>query len=114
MNADLLDLTVRELLERVLGTGAAPAAEADPWIDAKEQQLVPHRELHAAAKRGELELFKSGRRYLVRRSALDRFIARPEHRVGAEAEPESAEPESNVAHILKANGFARRSAGGVK
>lgn len=112
MSADLLDLTVRELLERVLG--AVPAAEADPWVDAKEQPLVPHRELHAAAKRGEIELYRSGRRYLLRQSALDRFIARPEHRVGAEVDAESAEPESTVAHILRANGFARRSAGGAK
>ena len=111
MSADLLKLTLGELLERALAH--APAAEADPWIDVREQPLVAHRELLNAGKRGELELYRTGRKTLVRRSELDRWIARPEHRVGAEVQAEPA-PASNVEHILQRAGYSRRSAGGSK
>jgi len=103
---DLLSLTVADLLERLT---AAPAAEADPWLDIREQDLAPHRVLLDAGKAGELALFRVCRRTLVRRSELDRWIQLPEHRVTAATEPEP-QASSGVEHILARNGFRKAGA----
>lgn len=109
MSADLLAMTVGQLLERLLS--AAPAAEADRWVDIREQGLAPHRVLLDAAKAGELALYKVGRRTLVRQSELDRWVQLPQHRVTEQLVDTEPEVASGVAHILAAHGF-RKAAGG--
>ncbi len=105
---DLLDLPLREVLAR-LATPSAPI-EADPWVDPRACE-APFREVLAAGKRGELALFKVGRKYLVRRSELDRWLALPEHRVTACAEKKG---ESAAQHLLDRYGYRRVDRQGAK
>ncbi len=102
---DPLDLTVRDLLASLVQTPSA--ADPDPWVDPRARDL--HRPLLAAAQRGEVALSKIGRKFLIRRSELDRWIAL--QRVPAEtSEPQPTAAASPVAHILERAGY-RKAAG---
>jgi hypothetical protein len=102
---DPLDMTLRELLTKLL---EPPEAPADPWVDLRSEACpVPYRQALSAGQRGELALHKVGRRLLVRRSELDRWIET--QRMQPTAAPEGkAEPPSNVQHILEREGYRRK------
>lgn len=73
--ADLLSMTVGELLTHVveyLGR-AQHSAESDPWVDIRTPEW-PHRRILASAQQGEVHVAKVGRRLLMRRSELNRWL----------------------------------------
>jgi hypothetical protein len=100
---DILRMSVAELIG--LLASSRTAATADPWVDPKACD-VAFREVLDAGRRGDCDLSKVGRRYLIRRSELDRWIAtrrvKPE-----EKKTGPAEPVSRVAHILEAYGYTK-------
>ena len=98
---DFMRMSVGDLLTML---GSQPKADADPWVDPKCCKEAAFRELLNAGKRGELALSKVGRRYLVRRSELDRWIAL--QRVNGDMRQPTA-AGSSVAHILEAHGFKK-------
>ncbi len=68
----LIEIRVRELVDLRLAERLG-AIESDPWIDQDASPLG--RKLHCRLVRGgELDGRKVGRKVLVRRSALDRFV----------------------------------------
>jgi excisionase family DNA binding protein len=105
--AALLDLTLRDLLARLVGPGGT--TEPDHWIDPRNAASpVPYRTVLSAARRGDLALCKVGRRLLVRRSELDRWIAAQP--IGAQPAPATVAPHG-ITHILQAHGYARKTPG---
>ena len=76
-----------DVLRRFLGTAPAPTAPGDDWVDAADAP-VPQRTLRNAVRAGKLEGSRLGGKLLVRRSALDRFVASA--RVRPAAEPSAA------------------------
>lgn len=69
---------------------AAPSSEsADPWVDAAQAE-IPQRTIRNAVRAGTLEGSRAGGKLLVRRSALDKFIARGRVRPTAEPSAELA------------------------
>ena len=77
--APLIDAIVDAVAERLRSQSLAPES---PWLDAKTSQLGV-RAFRAAARAGEFETFKVGRKYLARRSDVDGFVER--QRVDIEA-----------------------------
>lgn len=99
----------------VFEAAATLGADPDPWVDLRSKSSpVSWRLAVAAAKRGELEINRVGRARLVRRSALDAWIGRPEHRMEAQVKPGKAGKASQVDHILRAHGYAPKGGGNAK
>jgi excisionase family DNA binding protein len=105
-NDDPLDLTVRELLTRIVDRAPASSVDPDPWVDAAACP-VGWRHVLDAARRGELEASRIGRKVLVRRSELDRWLAAHRVEVRAAVAPAEKPPPSRVAHILEAAGYRK-------
>ena len=97
---DLVDLTLRDLLERLLADRRD--ADADPWVDLRKEGW-PFRRIVAAAKRGECKVSRIGRRLLMRRSELDAWVDR--HEIEVETEAASREPPEHIAHLLRREGY---------
>lgn len=99
---DPLDLTLRALLERLL------AAQRDDsgWVNVRGDQW-PWRQLVAAAERGECSISRVGRKLLMRREELDRWLALHAIRPRGEAK-RATEPANPVAHLLEDAGYRRR------
>jgi excisionase family DNA binding protein len=71
-------LAALDVLRRwMLAGGSAEQAAADAWVDSAEAE-VPQRTIRRAVAAGELTGSRVGKRLLVRRSELDRWIG--EHR----------------------------------
>ena len=103
---DPLDLSLRELLARLLQRATQTANDADPWVDPRGDDCpVAYRRVLAAARAGELELCKVGRSLLVRRSELDAWIEA--HRVGPPRPRPARAPHkaTKIAHILRKHGI---------
>jgi excisionase family DNA binding protein len=64
-------LAALDVFRRFFASG--PAEQIDEWIDAKDAP-VPQRTIRDAVRRGEIEATRAGRRLLVRRSELDRWL----------------------------------------
>lgn len=64
-------LAALDIVRRWLAAGNA--APVDDWVDAADAP-VPQRTIRDAVRRGELTGSRAGRRLLVRRSELDRWI----------------------------------------
>jgi excisionase family DNA binding protein len=113
MNAsagDPLDLTLREVLARVLAE-RTQSTDAGAWIDCADSAAcpIPWRRVLEAAQRGELEASRVGRRVLVRRVELDRWIASKQIKPRARATDSPQQPASRVAHLISAAGYRRVS-----
>ncbi len=105
MNRDLLSITLGELLA-LAGEQLAPrSAESDPWVNPSKCE-ISERQVRKAIRSGELRAYRVGRRLLVRRSELDAWIARPEHRVQPAVE-EKDDAEDHADRILAAHGWNR-------
>lgn len=102
-HADPLDMTLRELLHRLLDARSPMESE---WINVRTDQL-PWRQLVAAAERGEVELSRAGRKLMMRRSELDRWL--DSQRIGPSAPATTTEaqpkPPGDVSHLLARLGF---------
>jgi len=103
--AELMAMPLGEVLLSLVAP--RPAVDDDPWIDSRAEECpVPHRTLLAAAQRGELVLCKLRRRYLVRRSELDRWIEL--HQVVAtQSTGGRTAAETEAERILRLNGYGQ-------
>jgi hypothetical protein len=107
--AALLDLTLRDVLAQLLGSGAS--TELDNWIDPRSTACpAPYRTVLSAARAGDLVLCKVGRRLLIRRSELDRWISTQTIRAQPASDPIPAAAPDGIAHILQAHGYAQKGA----
>jgi hypothetical protein len=70
---DPLDMTVRELLASLVARAGGPAND-DDWINIRGEDY-PWRRIVAAAERGECEVSRVGRRLMMQRSELAKFLA---------------------------------------
>lgn len=108
---DPLNLTVRTLLERLL---AAEKQDAE-WVNVRGDQW-PWRHIVAAAERGECSVSRVGRKLLMRREELDRWLAlhtisarKPGDRSGDSSGSSGDSDDDNpVSHLLEETGFRRR------
>lgn len=81
-------LAALDVLRRALCAPPVPATGlADPWVDAAQAE-IPQRTIRNAVRAGHLEGSRLGGKLLVRRSALDEYIARA--RVRPSGEPSAA------------------------
>lgn len=102
-------MTVRELLG-ALTERALPANDGD-WINIRSDDY-PWKRIVAAAERGECEVSRVGRRLMMQRSELAKFLAA--RRIGpkkvkpeADAKPKpKGEFGDTVQRMLKRNGLA--------
>lgn len=93
---ELIAQTIHDVLE---------AQDPDPWIDTRSDRCpVGHQHILAAARTGQIDAFRVGRKTLVRRSALDAWIQRAEHR--EKSLLEAAPAPKSVEHILSSHGYA--------
>jgi hypothetical protein len=107
---DPLDMTLRELLCALTNTSAPAANDADDWISIRSE-AYPWKRIVAAAERGECEVSRVGRRLMMQRSELSRWLAR--HRIGPGTKKAKAEPDAkprgefgdSVQRALKRNGL---------
>lgn len=107
-DCNLFDLKVGELVE-ILATRLQRSDELNVWIDVRNSQW-PWRQLVSAAERGEVDLSRVGRKLLIRKNELDRWLAtkRIESHAAREKTAESSMDRSNnVDHLLRAHGYAR-------
>lgn len=103
-NDDPLDLTVRALLERLLTREQAN----DGWVNIRDERW-PWRQLVAAAERGECSVSRVGRKLMMRREDLDRWLAL--HAIkskGVAKTKQATESDNPVAHLLEDAGYRRR------
>ncbi len=105
MNRDLLSITLGELLALAGEQLASRSEESDPWVNPSECE-ISKRQVKGAIRAGELRAYRVGRRLLVRRSELDAWIVRPEHRVQPDIEDEP-DHEDHADRILTAHGWNR-------
>jgi hypothetical protein len=101
---DPLDMTLRALLERVLQEPARSESDAREWINVRTDDW-PWRRIVAAAERGELVVARVGRKLIVRREDLGRWLEA--QRIPARTQTSQAQPPSRVAHLLDAAGYRR-------
>lgn len=108
---DPLNLTVRSLLE-LLVAQKQPDAE---WVNVRSDEW-PWRHIVAAAERGECAVSRVGRKLLMRREELDRWLAlhaisarKPGDRSGDSSTSGGDSDDDNpVSHLLEETGFRRR------
>ena len=102
-HADPLDMTLRELFQRILDVRASTESG---WINVRTQQL-PWRQLVAAAERGEVEVCRVGRKLMMRRNELDRWVAL--QKIGPAERTSTAtsqsKPTNDVSHLIAKLGF---------
>lgn len=67
-------MTLRELLAAVVQAHSVPANNADEWIDIRNEKY-PWRHIVDAAERGECEVARVGRRLLMQRRELSRWLS---------------------------------------
>lgn len=99
----LLRTPLGDLLARLL----RPEEPSTTWIDIRDpaSSPVPYRAALAAAQRGELAVHRVGRRRLVRRQDLDRWVA---SRPTVVDQPEPSTPtQSDAERILAREGWRK-------
>lgn len=80
-----MDITLRQLVERL------QTETPQDWVSIRSD-LYPWRRIVAAAERGEYEVSRVGRKLLMRRAELDRFLAA--HRIAPkQPKPEEEKPK---------------------
>lgn len=100
--ADPLDLTLRTLLERLL----AREQSNDGWVNIRDERW-PWRQLVAAAERGEVAVSRVGRKLMMRREDLDRWL--DAHRIQPrQPEPKPTPHDEHLNKMLEGAGFRRR------
>lgn len=70
-NDGILDMTLRSLLERVLDRAASEDYE---WVNIRDPRY-PWRHIVAAAERGECKVSRVGRKLLMQRGELNKFLS---------------------------------------
>jgi hypothetical protein len=102
---DFLDLTLRVVLRRLLGTDSGRAAESSAWIDIKSEACpVAAQQVREASKRGELRLSKIGRSLLVKRTELEDWF---ERRACTGRMRETKRPKSDAELVLLRTGWRK-------
>lgn len=97
---DPLDMTVREFLTALF---EKRSVDDDDWINIRGE-AYPWKRIVAAAERGECEVSRVGRRLMMQRSELSRWLAR--HRIAPRIKPEpKSELSDSVQRALERNGF---------
>jgi hypothetical protein len=106
---DPLDMTVRELLAALVARAGGSAN--DEWVNIRGE-VYPWRRIVAAAERGECEVSRVGRRLMMRRDELDKWLAarrigpkKIKADAGAPTKPKG-EFGSVVQRALRRNGLA--------
>jgi hypothetical protein len=104
---DVLDLPLRTVLDRVFGQQTQRADDSE-WINVRTKDW-PWRHLVAAAERGEVTVSRIGRKLMMRRRDLDRWLEsqRIPERAQRDVAPARTEQPSGVAHILEAHGYRK-------
>jgi hypothetical protein len=98
-----LDITLGELVGRL----QAPQAEHD-WVNIRTEDL-PWRHIVSAAKRGECEVSRVGRRLMMRRAELDKWLTA--RRIQAKQRKLEDKPQveteitANVRRMLERQGY---------
>lgn len=99
---DVLDMTVRELLQAVVN-------KEDGWVDIRCESY-PWRRIVEAAERGECEVSRVGRRLMMQREELNRWLSsrriHKENKSDATAIPED-EMQRRVRRSLERQGYTR-------
>lgn len=111
LGADPLEMTVREFLA-ALTERASPANDGD-WINIRGD-VYPWKRIVASAERGECQVSRVGRRLMMQRTELDRWLA--VRRIGPKNGPKKIKPAEpakskgefgdSVQRALKRNGLA--------
>jgi excisionase family DNA binding protein len=78
-------LAALDVLRRWMQAGAT-AEPTDPWVDSAEAE-VPQRTIRRAVAAGQLAASRAGKRLLVRRSELDRWLEQHQARPRALEQP---------------------------
>src|SRR5262245_38194082 len=100
-------MTLRTLLAKLLERENAPVAL--DWINVRCDDY-PWRHLVAAGERGELTVARVGRKLLVRRPDLDRWLeSRAIRRRASPSSLPEALPVDRVGHLLEAAGYSRKA-----
>lgn len=106
---DPLDMTLRDLLTTLVERRGV--ANDSDWINIRGD-VYPWRRIVAAAERGECEVSRVGRRLMMKREELDRWLAR--HRIGPTSKTKKVEPDAkkpkgefgdSVQRALRRNGL---------
>ena len=102
MTPDPLDLSLRELLRRLLTAGSPADSE---WINVRTDQL-PWRQLVEAAERGEVVVSRVGRKLMMKRHDLDRWLEAQAigRRRGTEKAQKPAH-EADISHLVQRAGY---------
>lgn len=106
---DPLDMSLRDFLAALVENRAV--ANDSGWINIRGDEY-PWKRIVAAAERGECEVSRVGRRLMMQRSELTRWLA--QYRIGAGLKKVKPDPEANqkgefgdsVRLALKRNGLA--------
>lgn len=94
---DPLEMTLRELITSLSG-GCASEASPNDWINIRDERY-PWRHIVAAAERGECQVSRVGRKLLMQRSELDRFLSA--RRIVPRHEPANDAPEGEYADVVQ-------------
>lgn len=86
---DPLDMTLREFITS-LSSGLAAVSSPDDWVNIRDDARYPWRHIVAAAERGECQVSRVGRKLLMQRAELDKFLST--RRIVPRREPENDAP----------------------
>jgi hypothetical protein len=102
-SSSVLDMPLRSFLERLVADRGADSG----WINIRDEQW-PWRHIVAAAERGECHVSRVGRKLLMRREELDRWLALHTIPVRTQATKPEPDDDNPVGHLLERAGFQRR------
>lgn len=88
---DPLDMTLREFLKALVEARTAPVAnDVDEWIDIRGDRY-PWRHIVESAEQGQCEVARVGRRLMMRRQELNRWLS--SRRIGSSISQEEERPD---------------------
>jgi hypothetical protein len=104
---DPLDMTLREFLAALVEARmTAPANDADEWIDIRGDRY-PWRHIVDSAEQGECEVARVGRRLMMRRQELSRWLS--SRRISTATAREEEKPDEPLSEEQELRQQARAS-----
>ena len=103
---DPLDMTVREFLEKLL---AGHSVDDIGWVNIRSPEW-PWQSIVSAAERGEVRVSRVGRKLLMRRDELDKWLDAHciPRKQKQRAEPKEDVPDDDMQRMLDKAGFGGR------